>query len=154
MTAKKAPNPDFARRVRESFARQGFMIHIGAEISHLAPGECDIRLPYRKDLTQQHGFVHGGVVGTIADNAGGYAAFTLAPASASVLTVEFKVNLLAPAEGEVFISRGRVVRAGRNLATSRTDVFAVKDGKEKQIATALVTLMYLEGRSDEPDVSG
>lgn len=117
LTAALQPrNPDFARRVRDSFARQGAMSLIGAELARVAPGECDIRLPYRPELSQQHGYFHGGIIGTIADSAGGYAAFTLMPADSSVLTVEYKINLLAPRAGDELVARGRVLKSGRSLA--------------------------------------
>jgi len=96
----KVLDPNYERRVRDSFARQAAMTLIGATMTHVEPGRCEIELPVREELTQQHRFVHGGVVGMIADSAGGYAAFTLMPADASVLTVEFKINMLAPAKGE------------------------------------------------------
>ena len=119
------PNPDFENRVRASFARQRAMELIGARLTRVEPGAVDIELPVRDDLGQQHGFVHGGVVGMIADSAGGYAAFTLMPADASVLTVEYKMNMLAPAEGDMLIARGEVLKAGRSLSVVRADVWAV-----------------------------
>jgi uncharacterized protein (TIGR00369 family) len=122
-TAFTPANPNFAARVRDSFARQRFMATIGAELTAVEPGRCEIRLPYREDLTQQHAFFHGGVIGTLADNAAGYAAFSLMPADASVLTVEYKLNLLAPGTGEALTL----------------------------CATALETLIGLAGRSDGPD---
>lgn len=141
-------DPDFAQRVRESLSRQGFMRTMGATIEALAPGFCEIHVPFDEGLSQQHGFFHGGVVGTLADNAGGYAAYTLMPAEASVLTVEFKVNLLAPAQGEVLISRGEVLRAGRTLTISRSRVYVRRNGTEKQCAEGLITLMTLHGQPD------
>ena len=95
-------------RVRESFSRQGFMQHLGAEITALGPGECEIRVPYRKEMTQQHGYFHAGVAAAIADSACGYAAYGLMPVTSSVLTVEYKINLVAPAAGETLIARARV----------------------------------------------
>src|ERR1700680_3326731 len=108
-------DPAYAERVRASFNRQGAMRLFDARIVELAPGYCAIELPYRDDLTQQHGYVHAGVVGAIADSAGGYAAFTLFPADASVLTVEYKLNLVAPASGEWLRAQAEVVRPGRTL---------------------------------------
>ena len=143
-------DPDFEQRVRDSFARQGFMSTLRAEITQLGPGICEIQVPYAEGLSQQHGFFHGGIVGTLADNAGGYAAFTLMPADATVLTVEFKVNLLAPAQGERLISRGRVARAGRTLTVCNSSVYALKDGAERLCGEALVTLMALHGKPDTP----
>ncbi len=143
-------DPDFAERVRSSFARQAFMAHIGAELVAVTPGACEIHLPRRAELTQQHGFVHGGAVGAIVDSAMGYAGYTLAPAGSSVLTVEYKLNLVAPADGERLIARGRVVKAGRTLTVCRGEVFALSDGAETLCAAAMQTLMILEGRRDGP----
>ena len=143
-------DPDYAARVSESFRRQGFMRHIGAELGKVTPGFCEIRLPYREEICQQHGFFHGGVIATVADNAAGYAAFSLMDADSSVLTVEFKLNLLCPGEGDNLVARGQVVRAGKALTVCRSDVFGVKEGEEKHCATALVTLMSLPGRADGP----
>ena len=149
MSRFQTPNPDFAGRVRESFARQAFMAHIGAVLSDVAPGRCVIDLPYREELTQQHGFFHGGIIGTLADNACGYAAFTLAPADASILTVEYKMNIVSPGEGEQLVARSDVVRPGRSLVVCRCDVLAVKNGTEKLAATALATMMLMHGREDD-----
>lgn len=146
----QAADPDFETRVRDSFARQAFMGAIGAELARVEPGAATIRLPWRGDLTQQHGFFHGGVVGTLADNAGGYAAFTLLPADHSILTVEFKVNLLSPARGEALESESRVVRAGKTLLICLSEVFALRHGGRHLCATGLVTLMGLAGRADGP----
>ncbi len=143
-----AQDPDFATRVRDSFGRQGVMDFIGARLGELRPGYCEIHLPYRRELSQQHGFFHGGIVGTIGDSAGGYAAFSLMPAEASVLTVEYKLNLIAPADGELLIARGQVVRPGRTLTVSQIEVAVVKDGVERPCAVGLQTLMCLDGRSD------
>jgi len=134
-------DPAFAARVRESFARQSFMATLGAELTRVAPGEVDITLPFRADLTQQNGFLHAGVVTAIVDSACGYAAFTLMPAGVGVLSVEFKVNLLAPAVGERMIARGRVLRAGRTLTVCSGEVAAVSGGEEKPVAAMLATLM-------------
>jgi uncharacterized protein (TIGR00369 family) len=112
-----AKDPNFERRVRDSFGRQRVMTLIGAEMASVTPGHCEIRLPYKPELSQQHGFFHGGVVGMVADSAGGYAAYSLMPADASVLTVEYKMNLLAPGDGEVLIARGEVLRAGRTSSS-------------------------------------
>lgn len=141
-------NPAFESRVRSSFQRQALMGLFGAEITGLSPGHCEISLPYRDDLTQQHGFFHGGVVGAVADNAAGYAAFSLMAAADSVLTVEYKLNLMAPSDGDRLIARANVVRPGRTLSVARSDVFVAKGGVEKLTATALVTLMTLADRSD------
>ena len=124
------------------------MNHIGAEIGAVSPGRCEIRLPYSDDLSQQHGFFHGGVVGTIADSAGGYAGFSLMAAGDGILTVEYKMNLMAPADGDLLIARGEVVRAGRTLTVARADVYVVKEGKETQCAVMQQTLMRIVGRAD------
>ncbi len=143
-------DPNYQRRVRESFARQGFMLHLGVEMAVVKPGFCELRVAYRPELAQQHGFFHGGVIGTLADNAGGYAAFTLLPAEATILTVEYKLNLLAPGAGERLVARAQVIRGGRNLSVCRCDVLAVVDGAEKLCASALATYMTLFGRTDAP----
>jgi uncharacterized protein (TIGR00369 family) len=144
------PNPEFAERVRDSFRRQPFMALLGARLGEVAPGRCEIRLRYRPELSQQHGYFHGGVIGTLADNACGYAGFTLAPADATILTVEYKLNIVAPGVGELLVGRGEVVRAGRTLVVCRADVVAVQDGSERLCATSLQTLMLLPGRPDAP----
>lgn len=149
MTHFSPPNPDYAARVRDSFARQAAMRLIGATLAEVAPGRATIELPVRDDLTQQHKFVHGGVVGMIADSAGGYAAFTLMPADASVLTIEYKINLLAPATGETLVARGVVLKPGRTLSISRVDVYGVAGGREKLVATLQQTLMVMHGMDDE-----
>jgi uncharacterized protein (TIGR00369 family) len=144
-----ACNPDFELRVRDSFARQAAMGLIGAQMATVEPGRCTIELPVRDDLTQQHRFVHGGIVGMIADSAGGYSAFTLMPADASVLTVEYKINMLAPAQGERLIARGQVIKPGRTLSIVRADVVAVAEGAETLIATMQQTLMVMHGMPDQ-----
>jgi uncharacterized protein (TIGR00369 family) len=135
-------------RVRESFSRQGFMRHLGAEVAALGPGECEIKVPYRKEMTQQHGYFHAGVTAAIADSACGYAAYGLMPVTSSVLTVEYKINLVAPATGEMLIARARVVRSGKTLKICAADVVTVKDGKETLCATTLSTIMAMHDRSD------
>lgn len=145
----KTLNPHFEQRVRDSFARQAAMALIGARMTRVEPGCCTIELPVRDDLTQQHKFVHGGVVGMIADSAGGYAAFTLMPADASVLTVEYKINMLAPAKGERLIAVGSVLKPGRTLSIVRADVWALEAGRETLIAAIQQTLMVMHGMGDE-----
>jgi uncharacterized protein (TIGR00369 family) len=142
-------NPDFEARVRGSFARQNAMGLIGARMTRVEPGRVEIELPVRDDLGQQHGFVHGGIVGMIADSAGGYAAFTLMPADASVLTVEYKVNMLAPAEGDLLIARGEVLKPGRTLSIVRADVWARRGDRETRVAAMQQTLMVMHGTPDE-----
>jgi uncharacterized protein (TIGR00369 family) len=143
-------DPQWERRVRESFLRQGLMQHLGAELVVLRAGECEIRAPYRRELTQQHGYFHAGVTSAIADTASGYAAFSLMPADYSVLTVEYKINLVTPAAGEVLIARARVVRSGKTLKICAADVFGVKGGAETLCATSLSTIMAMRDRSDLP----
>lgn len=145
-----SPNPNFEARVRDSFLRQRAMHLIGARLLEVEPGAVSIELGYREDLTQQHAFIHGGIVGMIADNACGYAAFSLMPASASVVTVEYKLNLLAPAKGERFIAHGRVLRPGRTLVIAESRVVAVTGGRESEVAACLATLMALHGKADAP----
>jgi uncharacterized protein (TIGR00369 family) len=136
-------DPDFEPRVRASFASQPAMATIGARLTRVAPGEVDIELPFRADLTQQNGFIHAGMLTAVLDSACGYAAFTLMPADAGVLSIEFKVNLLAPAEGERIIARGRVVRAGRTITVCTGDAFAVRDGQERHVSTMTGTMMTM-----------
>jgi uncharacterized protein (TIGR00369 family) len=142
-------NPAFAARVRDSFARQAAMAFIGARLAEVVAGRCSIELPARENLTQQHGFVHGGIVSMIADSAGGYAAFSLMPADASVLTVEYKINLIAPARGELLVAVGEVVKPGRTLSITRAEVFAHENGRVTLIATMQQTLMVMQGMADE-----
>lgn len=149
MNAIAPPDPNYASRVRASFERQQVMAWLGAKLTRLAPGQCEITLPRKPELTQQHGYIHGGIIGTIGDTAGGYAAFTLMPHDASVLTVEYKMNIMAPADGEQLIARGEVIRAGRSLVIARAEVFAVKGGKETHCASLLQTLMTMHGKADQ-----
>jgi uncharacterized protein (TIGR00369 family) len=132
------------KRVKDSFARQTMMVTIGASITRVEDGEVTIELPFRSDITQQHGFFHAGVVTMIVDTACGYAALSRMPASAAVLTVEFKVNFLSPAEGEKLIARGRVLKPGRTLMVCMGEVHSKKDGKEKLVATMLATMIARE----------
>ena len=121
---------------------------IGASLSELRPGYCRIELPYRDDLTQQHGYIHAGILGAIVDSAGGYAGFTLIPADASVLTAEFKLNLLAPAVGERLIAEGEVVKSGRTLVITRGEVHAEARGRSTLCAIMQQTLMVMAGKQD------
>lgn len=140
-------NLDFAEAVSRSFAQQPIMELIGACLTLIEPGVVEITLPYRKDLTQQNGYLHAGVVTTIADSACGYAAFTLMPPGSSVLSVEFKVNLLRPAKGEEFLSRAEVIKAGKTLTVVRADVFALAENKRTLVATMQGTMMCVGTRS-------
>ncbi len=139
----KVPDPDFENRVRDSFIRQKLMSTIGAELTKLLPGEAEISLPYSEDLTQQHGFVHAGIIATLADTACGYAAFSLMPADAAVLTVEYKINLMSPAVGEYFVARGQVIRPGKTISVCTAEVVTHQQGKNKTVATMLATMMTL-----------
>jgi uncharacterized protein (TIGR00369 family) len=140
-------DPHFAARVRASFGRQKAMTLIGASLATVAPGVVEIALPFREDLTQQKGFVHGGVIGMIADTACGYAAYSLMQADSSLVTVEYKINILAPATTSL-TARGEVVKAGRSLTITRGEVYA-QDGRH--IATMQQTLMMLPGTADRPE---
>jgi uncharacterized protein (TIGR00369 family) len=142
------PDPDYAARVQASFERQPAMGLIGARITRIAPGACTIELPYRDDLTQQHGYIHAGIVSAIADSAGGYAGFTLFPADASVLTVEYKLNLIAPAAGERLIAEASVVKPGKTLVITRGDVYAERAGALTLCAIMQQTLMVMAGKPD------
>ena len=139
----------YETRVRESFARQGAMRLMGAQVAEVAPGYCAITLIPRPELSQQHGYVHAGIVSAIVDSAGGYAGFTLFPEESSVLTVEFKLNLLAPAGGERLVAEGFVVKPGRTLAITRGEVHAERDGKRTLVALMQQTLMVMHGKSDK-----
>ena len=142
-------DPHFADRVRASFDRQNAMQLIQATMPVIEPGATEIHLPHWQGVEQQHGFVHGGVVGMIADSSAGYAAMTLVPAGASVLTVEYKMNLMAPADGERLIARGRVVRPGRTLIVTQSEVFAVRDGRETLCALMQQTIMVMHGKTEK-----
>jgi uncharacterized protein (TIGR00369 family) len=142
---------NFADRVRASFARQRVMRTLGVEITRLAPGEIELAMPFEAAFTQQHGFVHAGIMATVLDSACGYAAFSLMPADAAVLTVEFKTNLLAPAKGERFAFRAHVVKPGRTLTVCDARAFALDDGartptQERLVAAMNGTLMALYDR--------
>jgi len=130
-------NPIFADEVKRSFARQPVMNLIGAALSLVEPGVVEITLPYRADLSQQDGYVHAGIITTIADSAAGYAAYSLMPAGAAVLSVEFKVNLLRPAKGETFVARAEVVKTGKTLTVARADVFAFASDSTKQLVAIM-----------------
>lgn len=133
-------------RVRESFVLQGAMATLGAQITHLAPGEVDISFDWAPGLTQQHGFIHAGMLSAALDSACGYAAYSLMPEGAGVLTIEFKINLLAPAKGQRFRCEGRVLKPGHTIVVAEGRAYAIDDGKEKLAATMACTLMALQGR--------
>ncbi len=142
-------NPAWESAVRASFQRQKVMQLIGAQLSELTPGRCAIRLSFRDDLTQQHGFFHAGITSTIVDSAGGYAGLTLMPVGAEVLSVEFKINLLAPAQGEMLVAEGEVLKSGRNLVITRGEVYALHGGKSIHCATMQQTLMTMHPKDNK-----
>lgn len=133
----------YESRVRASFAAQALMRTLGATLAHLGPGEAHIDLPFSAALTQQHGFVHAGVITSIVDSACGYAAFSLMPTGTGVLTVEFKVNLLSPAKGERFLAVGKVIKPGRTLTVCGGEVFALNGGERKVVALMQATMMQV-----------
>ena len=137
-------DPQFAERIRASFARQKAMALIGASLTLVEPGHVEVALPWREDLTQQKGFVHGGIIGMIADSACGYAAYSLMPADCTLVTTEYKINLLTSATSSL-VARGEVVKAGRTLTVARAEVYA---HDRTHIATMQQTLMMLSGRPD------
>lgn len=138
----------YAERVRASFRLQQAMALIGAELATVEPGFTEIHLAKRPEITQQHGYVHGGIVGMIADNAGGFAANTLTAADTSVLTVEYKLNLVAPADGERLVARGEVIKPGRTLFVTRAEVFAIKDEQWTLCAVMQQTIMAMHGKKE------
>jgi uncharacterized protein (TIGR00369 family) len=149
-----SPDPDYTAKVRGSFDRQAAMTLIGAAMTRVEPGFCEVQLPYRADLTQQHGFIHGGIVAMIADSACGYAGYSMMPPGGSVLTVEYKINMLSPGQGERLIARGRVLKPGKSLVITQCEVFAVQNGAEKLVAVLQQTLMVMRGRKDDATESG
>ena len=142
----------FESKVRESFGRQALMTAIGAEIDCIAPGRTEIRIPFNQRHTQQDGFVHAGIISSIMDSACGYAAYSVAPEGCNVLTVEFKVSLLAPAMGTKFVARAQVKRGGKTLTVCAADAFAINGNGEKLIATMLGTIMTLLAPTSSPSV--
>lgn len=146
----KVQDPDFAERVRASFDRQRAMALIGASMPVIEAGYTEIHLPHKAEITQQHGYVHGGVVGMIADSAAGYAASTLTAPETGVLTVEYKLNLLAPAAGDLLIAEGSVLRYGRTLIVTRAEVFAILHGRKSLCAAMQQTIMTAHGKKEHP----
>lgn len=142
------PTPTYAARVQESFARQGAMQTLGARLGLVAPGAVDIEMDWAAGLTQQHGFLHAGMVATALDSACGYAGFTLMAEDAAVLTIEFKINLLAPARGERFRMEGRVLKPGRTITVCEGRAYALEGTQEKLVATMGCTLMAVTGREN------
>jgi len=141
-----ARDPNFEARVRASFGKQQLMTTIGATLARVEAGKVDIRLPFRDNLTQQHGFLHAGTIAAVADSACGYAALSLMPEDAGVLSIEFKVNMLAPAKGDAIIARGIVIRAGRTIMVCRADVVSVTGRDEKLVAAMQGTMMVITER--------
>lgn len=146
MTAHVPQDSAYEARVRASFERQRFMQTIGAQLVRVAPGEVDVELPVREALTQQHGFLHAGALAAVADSACGYAALSLMPAGAAVLSVEFKINLLAPAAGDRVVARGRVIRAGKTVTVCWGEVTAYDGTSERLVATMVATMMTVRDR--------
>ncbi len=144
-------DPDFESKVRESFGKQTAMQTLGAVMGRVQPGEVEIEMPYRADLAQQHGFIHGGIVTAIVDSACGYAAFSLSAPESAVLTVEYKVNFVAPAKGDRLLARGEVVRPGASVTVCKGEVLAYDGGEERLVASMLTTMMLMPNR---PDLAG
>ena len=140
--------PDYVARVHDSFALQGAMQTLGARLGVVAPGAVDIELDWAAGLTQQHGFLHAGMVAAALDSACGYAGLTLMPQDAGVLTIEFKINLLAPARGERFRMEGRVLKPGRTITVCEGRAYALEGDQEKLVATMGCTLMAVTGRKN------
>jgi uncharacterized protein (TIGR00369 family) len=144
MRAEPVPEPGYDQRVRDDFAKQRFMTTLGARLRSVEPGEVVIELEPRPELSQQNGFIHAGVIASIADSACGYAAYTLMPAESDVLSVEFKLNLLSPAVGDRLIASARVVRAGRTITVCQADVYALGDSSERHVATMTGTMIRVD----------
>jgi uncharacterized protein (TIGR00369 family) len=137
----------YESKIRDSFSKQGFMHTIGAKLIKVGPGEVAIGMKFRDSLTQHHGFIHAGVITALIDNSCGYAAYTLMPANSEVLTIEYKVNFLAPARGEEFIATGKVIKPGKTISFCQGEVVAIQEGKERLIATMAATMISV-GRNN------
>ncbi len=146
MILKNAENPDFEARVRASFDRQPAMKTINAVLTRVSPGLTEIEMPFSDHLTQQHGFLHAGVLSMGMDSACGFAAYSLMPADAAVLTVEFKINLMAPGRGERFLFRGEVAKPGRTIIVADGKAYAFNDNETKMVASMTATIMTVRGR--------
>ncbi|MDP5306471.1 PaaI family thioesterase [Paracoccus spongiarum] len=138
-----------AARVRDSFARQGLMAHLGVSIAELGAGRVTLRMPFRPELTQQHGYFHAGGTSAIADSAGGYAGLTMFGPADEVLTVEFKLNLINPAQGDCLEATGRVIKPGRTLTVCQLDVWGVTGATRRHVATGMQTLIRIPGTGTE-----
>jgi len=152
MTDLQSKNPDFDRVVRDSFSRQPFMAFVGAKIEDLTPGICTLTMARREELTQQHGFFHGGMVGSLLDSAAGYAAFSLYPENSTVLTVDMKVNFLNPANGTSLRATASVINVGDKIYHLKGDVYSISEGEETHCMTGVFTMMCLLGMSDAPNL--
>jgi uncharacterized protein (TIGR00369 family) len=142
-------DPDWEAKIRASYAKQGAMGLVGAKLIELRPGYCEIHLPWRADLTQQNGYFHAGIIATVVDSAAGYAGFTLMPPGSSVLSVEFKLNLLAPGDGELLIATGEVIKSGKTLVITRGEAYVVKGDKTTHCSTMQQTLMTMHGKAEK-----
>ena len=152
MTPHAPPDPNYEARVRASFAKQNAMATLGAEMTSIVPGVCEIEMAFNAAFAQQHGFLHAGAISTVLDSACGYAAFSLMPEDAAVLTIEFKVNLLSPGKGERFLFRGAVTKPGRTILVTDGQAFALTpDGEPKLTATMTATMMSIR---DRPHLKG
>jgi uncharacterized protein (TIGR00369 family) len=147
----RAKDPRYQEKVRESFSRQRAMSELGATLNQVHPGSVEISLPYQEELTQQHGFIHAGIVATILDTACGYAAFSLMPSDASVLTIEFKINLLAPAVGDSLVATAEVIRPGQTITVCRGAVTAIRSDGDELVAAMQATIMAM---FDRPGIVG
>jgi uncharacterized protein (TIGR00369 family) len=145
----KRADPNFRERMDASFRRQGFLQLMGVRMVELQPGRCVMEVPFGDQLSQQHGYFHGGAVATLADVAAGYAAFSLTRPDASMVTVEFKLNFLAPAAGDRLVARGSVIKPGKTLTVCHCEVACIKDGVETLCATALATFITLSGKPEK-----
>jgi len=151
MTDFKPQDPDYENHIRDSFLRQTFIVNMGAVLTHVSPGRVEIELPFSEDLTQQHGFLHAGALTAIVDSACGYAALSLMPAYSAVLSVEYKINLLAPAICERVIAQGLVIKPGKNIIVCSGEAIALNQGEKKIVAKMLGTMMAVR---DRPDLRG
>ena len=142
-------DPAWDAKVRTSFAKQGIMAHLGATLADVWPGGCEIHLPYRSELSQQVGYFHAGVTATVVDSAAGYAGFSLMAPNTEVLSVEFKINMLAPADGDLLIATGEVIKPGKTLCITRGDAWVVKHGKTTHCAMMQQTLITMHNKSDK-----
>ena len=147
MPSFRIQNPLFESEIRQSFANQSFMTSIGAELMGVSAGSVKIALPFRDDLLQHHGYLHGAVIAAIVDTACGYSALTLMPQDSTVLTVEYKVNFMSPAEGDRIVARGQVVKPGRNLTVCSGEAVTMAGGSEKVVAVLMATMVRVTGRS-------